>query len=165
MNKKLLLLALIALFAFDSNAQHWKWDIGLNSTEYQFKSTTGKELDYLKPGGGMHASFRYNKELVDTTDLISKFSKTAIFFGNHQTLAKVVSMFRYEVGVHLNQFNATGDIQNILLNYQTNYVGLSASFGPEVKIYKGFSIAIQGNVTGQKLFTGVQTQISNTNIC
>lgn len=162
MTKKILLLALIALFAFDVKAQHWKWDVGLNSTNYQFKGITGNQVDFLKPTGGMHASFRYNKELVDTTNLISKFSKTAIFFGNHQKLAKIASLFRYEVGLNLNQFNATGDIQNIILNYQTNFAGITAGFGPEVKIYKGFSIAVQGNVSAQKMLTGVQTQISNS---
>lgn len=161
MIKNILIVTLMALLTLEANAQHWKWDVGLNSTKYQFKGTTGNEIDYLKPLGGMHASFRYNKELVDTTDLISKFSKTAIFFGNHQTLAKIASLFRYELGVNLNQFNSTGDIQNIILNYQTNFVGLSASFGPEVKVYKGFSIAVHGNLSGQKMFSGVQTQISN----
>jgi hypothetical protein len=162
MIKKILKIALIALIACEANAQHWKWDVGLNNTEYQFKDKTGKQLDYLKATGGMHASFRYNKELVDTTNLISKFSKTAIFFGNHQKLAKIASLFRYELGVNLNQFNSTGDIQNIILNYQTNFVGLSASFGPEIKVYKGFSIALHGNLGAQKMLSGIQTQISNT---
>jgi len=162
MIKKISLVAFLVLIGQQIQAQHWKWTVGLNSTNYQYKSSTGDAIDYFKPFGGLHASFRYNKELVDTTDLISKFSKTAIFFGNHQKLAKIASMFRYELGVNINQFNATGDIQNIILNYQTNFVGLHAAFGPEVKLYKGFSIAIQGNLGAQKLFSGVQTQISNS---
>jgi hypothetical protein len=162
MIKKIYVLAILVLVGQQIQAQHWKWTVGLNSTNYQYKSSTGESIDYIKPLGGMHASFRYNKELIDTTDLISKFSKSAIFFGNHQKLAKIVSLFRYELGVNINQFNATGDIQNIILNYQTNFVGLHAAFGPEVKIYKGFSIGLQGNLGAQKLFSGVQTQISNS---
>ncbi len=162
MIKNLYFIALFACVSIQIQAQHWKWTVGLNSTDYQYKSSTGDVIDYIKPLGGMHASFQYNKELVDTTDLISKFSKTAIFFGNHQKLAKIASLFRYELGVNINQFNATGDIQNIILNYQTNFIGLHAAFGPELKIYKGFSIAVQGNLGAQKLFTGVQTQISNS---
>ncbi len=165
MIKKIYLIALLSIVSLQIQAQHWKWTVGLNSTEYQYKSSTGDVIDYIKPLGGMHASFRFNKELIDTTDLISKFSKTAIFFGNHQKLAKIASLFRYELGLNINQFNATGDIQNIILNYQTNFVGLHAAFGPEVKVYKGFSIALQGNLGAQKLFTGVQSQIStNKNI-
>jgi hypothetical protein len=162
MTKNIILVAVLAILSLQVNAQHWKWSVGLNSTNYQYKSSTGETIDYIKPLGGMHASFRYNKELIDTTDLISKFSKSAIFFGNHQKLAKIVSLFRYELGVNINQFNATGDIQNIVLNYQTNFVGLHAAFGPEVKVYKGFSIGVQGNLSAQKLFSGVQTQISNS---
>lgn len=162
MIKKITFLVLLATLGQQVYAQHWKWSVGLNSTDYQFKSSTGEQIDFIKPLGGMHASFRYNKELIDTTDLISKFSKTAIFFGNHQKLAKIVSFFRYEVGLNVNQFNATGDIQNIILNYQTNFVGLHAAFGPEIKLYKGFSLSIHGNVGAQKLFSGVQTQISTS---
>lgn len=162
MIKKIYILLLLVLIGQQIQAQHWKWTVGLNSTDYQYKGSQGDVIDYLKPLGGMHASFRYSKELIDTTDLISKFSKTAIFFGNHQKLAKIASLFRYELGVNINQFNATGDIQNILLNYQTNFVGLQAAFGPEIKLYKGFSLAIQGNLGAQKLFSGVQTQISNS---
>ncbi len=162
MIKKIYLIALLSIVGLQIQAQHWKWTVGLNSTEYQYKSSTGDVIDYIKPLGGMHASFRFNKELIDTTDLISKFSKTAIFFGNHQKLAKIASLFRYELGLNINQFNATGDIQNIILNYQTNFVGLHAAFGPEVKVYKGFSIALQGNLGAQKLFTGVQSQISTS---
>jgi hypothetical protein len=166
MIKNIYLIGLLALLSLQANAQHWKWTVGLNSTAYQYKSSTGADVDYLKPTGGLHASFRYNKELVDTTDLISKFSKTAIFFGNHQKLAKIASLFRYELGLNLNQFNATGDIQNTILQYQTNFAGITGAFGPEVKIYKGFSISIQGNMAVQKMLTGVQTLISsykNTN--
>lgn len=162
MIKKIYLIALLSIVGLQIQAQHWKWTVGLNSTEYQYKSSTGDVIDYIKPLGGMHASFRFNKELIDTTDLISKFSKTAIFFGNHQKLAKIASLFRYELGLNINQFNATGDIQNIILNYQTNFIGLHAAFGPEVKVYKGFSIALQGNLGAQKLFTGVQSQISTS---
>ncbi len=162
MIKKIYLIALLSIVGLQIQAQHWKWTVGLNSTEYQYKSSTGDVIDYIKPLGGMHASFRFNKELIDTTDLISKFSKTAIFFGNHQKLAKIASLFRYELGLNINQFNAIGDIQNIILNYQTNFIGLHAAFGPEVKVYKGFSIALQGNLGAQKLFTGVQSQISTS---
>ena len=161
MIKKLFTIAIILIIGQEIQAQHWKWTVGLNSTAYEYKNSTGDIIDFIKPLGGMHASFRYNKELVDTTDLISKFSKTAIFFGNHQKLAKIASMFRYELGINMNQFNATGDNTNIILNYQTNFIGLHAAFGPEVKLYKGFSLAIQGNLGAQKLFSGVQTQISN----
>lgn len=161
MLKRIYVFAALILISQSIHAQHWKWTVGLNNTNYQYKSSTGELIDFIKPLGGMHASFRYNKELVDTTDLISKFSKTAIFFGNHQKLAKIASLFRYELGANINQFNATGDYQNIILNYQTNFIGLHAAFGPEVKLYKGFSLAVQGNLDLQKLFSGVQTQISN----
>jgi len=161
MLKNISLIALIAIISFQGQAQHWKWSVGLNNTAYQYKTKAGVDLDNFKSTGGVHASFRYNKELVDTTDLISKFSKTAIFFGNHQKLAKIASMFRYELGANLNQFNASVDVRNTVNSYQASFIGLTGAFGPEIKLYKGFSIALQGNVSVQKLFTGTQTTISN----
>ena len=154
------LLIIVLLLSHSLTAQHWKWDMGLNNTVYDFKSSTGIANDYMKPVGGVHIGFAYNKELIDTTELISKFSKTAIFFGNHQKLAKITSYFRYEIGLGINQFNSVGDIQNIALNYQTNFVGLTLGFGPEVKIYKGFSLALRGQVGVHKMLAGTQ-QINN----
>jgi hypothetical protein len=155
------LATILVCFSFSTQAQHWKWEAGLTNTNYSFQTSTGQQTNFMKPNGGVHFGFAFNKEIIDTTALISKFSKSAIFFGNNKILAKVVSFFRYEAGLNLTQLNAVGDVQNRQLSYQTSFAGLHLAFGPEVKIYRGFSIALLGKFAPMKMINGTQQRDMN----
>ncbi len=161
MRKYICLTALAICVNISARAQHWKWEAGLTSTDYKFQTSTGVMTNFMKPNGGVHIGFAYNKEVIDTTALISKFSKSAIFFGNHQTLAKIASYFRYDLGLNLTQLNAVGDVQNKQLAYQTSFAGIHAGFGPEVKVYRGFSIALLGKLAGMQMLAGTQLRDNN----
>ncbi len=161
MRKNIYLAAILVCVSVSVLAQHWKWEAGLTHTNYKYQTSTGAQTNFMKPNGGVHIGFAYNKEVIDTTALISKFSKTAIFFGNNKKLAKIASFFRYEAGLNLTQLNAVGDVQNKQLSYQTTFAGIHAGFGPEVKIYRGFSIALQGKLATMKMISGTQQRDMN----
>ncbi len=161
MRQYISLAAILVCLSHSLHAQHWKWEAGLSNTSYSFQTSTGQQTNFMKPNGGVHMGFAYNKEIIDTTAMISKFSKSSIFFSNNKKLAKVVSFFRYEVGLNLTQLNAVGDVQNRQLSYQTSFGGLHLGFGPEVKIYRGFSLAIQGKFSPMKMINGIQQRDMN----
>jgi hypothetical protein len=161
MLKYIYLAAILVCINLTVEAQHWKWEAGLTNTNYSFQTSTGQQTNFMKPNGGVHFGFAYNKEVIDTTALISKFSKSAIFFGNNKRLAKIASFFRYEAGLNLTQLNAVGDVQNRQLSYQTSFAGIHAAFGPEVKIYRGFSFAMQGKLATMKMINGTQQRDMN----
>ncbi len=141
---------------YSAPAQAWKWAIGSNITQYQFKNSTGKPVDLLKPQSGLHLDIAHEHVLLDTAILISRFSKSAIYFSQRPKLAKVLNLFHYDIGLNYNQFNAIGDVQQIAFSYQTDYVGISAGFGPRIPLVKGWSIQVSGRVMGQYLVSGQQ---------
>jgi hypothetical protein len=150
----MVLILLVGLHA--AQAQTWKWAIGSNITQYQFKNSAGKPVDLLKLQSGLHLDIAHEHVLLDTVHLISKFSKSAIYFSQKPKIAKFLSFFKYDLGLNYNQFNAIGDVQQIAFSYQTDYVGVSAGFGPKISLYKGWSIQVTGRVMGQYLVAGQQ---------
>lgn len=145
---------LISLYSVQ--AQTWKWAIGSNITQYQFKNSAGKSADLFKKQSGLHLDLTYEHVLLDTVRLISKFSKSAIYFSQRPRISKFINRFNYDIGLNYNQFNAIGDVQQIAFSYQTDYVGVSAGFGPKISLYKGWSIQVTGRVMGLYLLAGQQ---------
>jgi hypothetical protein len=150
----MVLILLVGLHA--AQAQTWKWAIGSNITQYQFKNSAGKPVDLLKRQSGLHLDIAHEHVLLDTVRLISKFSKSAIYFSQKPKIARFLSHFIYDLGMNYNQFNAIGDVQQIAFSYQTDYVGVSAGFGPKISLYKGWSLQVTGRVMGQYLLAGQQ---------
>lgn len=148
------LLLLIPIYS--AHAQAWKWSIGSNITQYQFKNSAGKPVELLKPQSGLHLDIAHEQVLLDTVRLISKFSKSAIYFSQQPKIAKFLNLFHYDLGLNYNQFNAIGDVQQIAFSYQTDYVGVSAGFGPRIPLIKGWSIQVTGRMMGQYLVAGQQ---------
>jgi len=151
----LMVLILIAGF-YPTHAQSWKWSIGSNITQYQFENSAGKPFGLLKRQSGLHLDIAHEHVLLDTVRLISKFSKSAIYFSQKPKIAKILSRFIYDLGMNYNQFNAIGDVQQIAFSYQTDYVGVSAGFGPRIPLIKGWSIQVTARVMGQYLVSGQQ---------
>jgi hypothetical protein len=150
----MVLILLVGLHT--AQAQTWKWAIGSNITQYQFKNSAGQSADLFKKQSGLHLDVAYEHVLLDTVRLISKFSKSAIYFSQRPKIAKILSLFIYDLGINYNQFNAIGDVQQIIFSYQTDYVGVSAGIGPKISLYKGWSIQVTGRVMGQYLVAGQQ---------
>jgi hypothetical protein len=151
---------LIILYAsiapFSVRAQSWKWSIGSAITQYQFENSKGKQIDWMKPSAGLHVELAQEHVLLDTVRLISKFSKSAIYFSNRPKLAKSLSYFQYSLGLNYHQLNAIGDVQQIAFSYQTDFVGFSLALGPKYTFYKGWNLGIAGVVMGQQLIAGNQ---------
>jgi hypothetical protein len=141
---------------YSAQAQAWKLAIGSNITQYQFKNSAGKPVDLLKRQSGLHLDIAHEHVLLDTVRLISKFSKSAIYFSQKPKIAKILSLFIYDLGINYNQFNAIGDVQQIAFSYQTDYLGVSAGIGPKISLYKGWSLQVTGRVMGQYLVAGQQ---------
>ena len=111
--------------AFSGQAQSYKWSIGSAITHYQFQNSKGLAIEWMKPSSGLHVEVSHENALIDTVRLISKFSKSALFFNNHPKLAKTLSHLNYAIGLNYHQLNAIGDVRQIAFSYQTDSVGLS----------------------------------------
>lgn len=147
---------LLLLNIYTAQAQSWKWAIGSNITQYQFNNSAGKPIDLFKRQSGLHLEIAHEQVLLDTASLISRFSKSAIYFSQRPKLAKVLNLFQYDFGLNYNQFNAIGDVQQIAFSYETDYLGASAGFGPRIPLFKGWSVQLTGKVMGQYLVAGQQ---------
>ena len=139
-----------------TQAQSWKWSIGPSLTNYKFQNSKGIAVHGMKPSAGLHVELNQERKLLDTVRLISRFSNNAIYFSNHLGLMKALSYLHYGIGLNYNQMNAIGDIQQISFSYQTDFIGLSAEFGPRIPIYKGWNLGISGVLTGMQLISGNQ---------
>lgn len=74
----------------------------------------------------------------------------------HNILAKSLHVFKYELGVCMNQFNAVGDTQGNTFSYETNFTGINLGVGPEIPLPFGTSLSLQGRLSILKLINGTQ---------
>ncbi len=146
----------VSIAPFMANAQSWKWSIGSAITQYQFQNSKGHQIDWMKPSSGSHIELAQDHVLLDTVRLISKFSKSSIYFSNRPKLAKSLSYLNYAIGLNYHQLNAIGDVQQIAFSYQTDFVGFSLALGPKYTFYKGWNISLAGVLMGQQLIAGNQ---------
>lgn len=154
-----LLIVLIA--TIDLQAQDYQFAIGSNLAKYELVNSKGLAVDFLKPGSGIHMNMRRRSALVDTLALISSGSEKGAYYKQHQSLAKVLSILHYDLGVVYNQYNTSGGIQNIAFDYKTDFIGLNVGFGPEFSLGKGFVLGAKLEVNAQKMLQGIQMLGSN----
>ena len=152
----LLITCCIIIAPFFAHAQSWKWTVGSAITQYQFENSKGYQIDWMKPSSGLHVELAHEHVLLDTVRLISKFSKSAIYFSNRPKFAKSLSYLQYSIGLNYHQLNAIGDVQQIAFSYQTDFVGFSFALGPKYTFYKGWNLGISGVIMGQQLIAGNQ---------
>jgi hypothetical protein len=79
--------------------------------------------------------------------------------GMHLSLhreAAISNDFYYDLGINYNQFNAVGDVQNIPMRYDTDFIGLGAGIGPHIKLGKTTSLVVKGRVSAVKMINGNQ---------
>ncbi|WP_395766962.1 hypothetical protein [Aquirufa sp.] len=151
-----LIFLCVSITPFFAHAQSWKWSLGSAITHYQFENSKGAQIDWMKPSSGLYVELAQERVLIDTVRLISKFSKSAIYFSNRPKIAKALSYLHYALGVNYHQLNAIGDVQKIAFAYQTDFIGFSAAFGPKFALYRGWNVGLAGVVMGQQLIAGNQ---------
>ena len=125
--KKFLFFFLLSLPAY---SQSYQVSVGSNLTNYLFVNSASTNPANMRAATGMHLSL--HREAAISND------------------------FFYDLGINYNQFNAVGDVQNIPMRYDTDFIGLGAGIGPHIKLGKTTSLVVKGRVTAVKMIHGNQ---------
>ena len=125
--KKFLFFFLLSLPAY---SQSYQVSVGSNLTNYLFVNSASTNPANMRAATGMHLSL--HREAAISND------------------------FFYDLGINYNQFNAVGDIQNIPMRYDTDFIGLGAGIGPHIKLGKTTSLVVKGRVSAVKMINGNQ---------
>ena len=124
---RILFLFLISLPAY---SQSYQLAVGSNLTSYLFVNSSSTNPANMRAASGMHLSL--NREKAISND------------------------FYYDLGISYNQFNTVGDVQNIPMSYDTDFIGLGAGIGPHIKLGKTTSLVVKGRVSAVKMIHGNQ---------
>ena len=124
---RILFLFLLSLPAY---SQSYQLAVGSNLTNYLFVNSASTNPANMRAATGMHLSL--HREAAISND------------------------FFYDLGISYNQFNAVGDVQNIPMSYQTDFIGLGAGIGPRIKLGKTLSLVVKGRVSAVKMINGNQ---------
>ena len=124
---RILFLFLISLPAY---SQSYQVSVGSNLTNYLFVNSASTNPANMRAATGMHLSL--HREAAISND------------------------FFYDLGISYNQFNTVGDIQNIPMRYDTDFIGLGAGIGPHIKLGKTLSLVVKGRVSAVKMINGNQ---------
>jgi hypothetical protein len=127
MHLRILFLFLLSLPAY---SQSYQLAVGSNLTSYLFVNSNSTNPANLRAASGMHLSL--HREAAISND------------------------FYYDLGINYNQFNAVGDVQNIPMRYDTDFIGLGAAIGPHIKLGKTTSLVVKGRVSAVKMINGNQ---------
>ena len=125
--KKFLFFFLLSLPAY---SQSYQLSVGSNLTNYLFVNSASTNPANMRAATGMHLSL--HREAAISND------------------------FYYDLGINYNQFNAIGDVQNIPMRYDTDFIGLGAGIGPHIKLGKTTSLVVKGRVSAVKMINGNQ---------
>ena len=125
--KKFLFFFLLSLPAY---SQSYQLAVGSNLTNYLFVNSASTNPANLRAASGMHLSL--HREAAISND------------------------FYYDLGINYNQFNTVGDVQNIPMRYDTDFIGLGAGIGPHIKLGKTTSLVVKGRVSAVKMIHGNQ---------
>ena len=136
-----LLFCLISILSsFTSAAQDWNYQMGINSSNFNYLSPSGIAQNSFQPDAGLHLSVQRSNRIIDSAKTPSHF------------LRKLV----YQVGLSINQFNSLGETQNIPFSYSSTYVGLQLGIGMKSRLGRGFSLHYRSLVQLHKLLVGSQ---------
>jgi hypothetical protein len=124
---RILFLFLLSLPAY---SQSYQLAVGSNLTSYLFVNSNSTNPANLRADSGMHLSL--HREAAISND------------------------FYYDLGINYNQFNTVGDVQNIPMSYDTDFIGLGAGIGPRIPLGKTLSLVVKGRVSAVKMIHGNQ---------
>lgn len=128
------------LSSYHLTAQDWNFQMGLNSTQFEFKSPAGLVQNSFQPDAGLQLSILRNDRLVDSSKTKSGF----------------VRKLNYQVGLAVNQFNSSGETQNIPFSYSSTYIGLKLGLGIKSHLGRGMSLSYSGIMQINQLVLGSQ---------
>ena len=126
----LLRILFIFLISLPAYSQSYQLSVGSNLTSYLFVNSNSTNPANLRAASGMHLSL--HREAAISND------------------------FYYDLGINYNQFNTVGDVQNIPMSYDTDFIGLGAGIGPHIKLGKTTSLVVKGRVSAVKMINGNQ---------
>ena len=151
-------VGIIWLFAITPplHAQNWSIQLGTNNTHYQFTNSLGTQVSSLQPSPGRHLALSYQKVLLDTSKLLLKSNRSSLYFTNHSTQAKLVSMLRLGFQLSSEQLNASGNAGISQFAYQTEFAGIGIQAGLQIPIRKKLSVEVAGKLNSQYLIQGTQ---------
>ena len=127
MHIRILFFILLSLPAY---SQSYQLAVGSNLTNYLFVNSASTNPANMRAASGMHLSL--HREAAISND------------------------FYYDFGISYNQFNTVGDVQNIPMSYDTDFIGLGAGIGPHIKLGKTTSLVVKGRVSAVKMIHGNQ---------
>jgi hypothetical protein len=155
--KSLLFLVLFVSLIPTAHAQQVKLTQGIAITEFNYQNEQGQNLQGLKSGSGLAFGLAFHKaSLVDSAKYKLDQTPFAIYLGQNPTVAKLLSLINYDLGIQLTQLNAVGDIQNNAFSYQTDYLGLHGKLGVRIPLPWKFSLNLQGIASVNKIVHGNQ---------
>ncbi len=137
-------------------AQNWSIHTGSNLTQYHFTTSNGAQLASLRASAGRQLEISYQKVLLDTSKLLLKTNGAAVYFANHSTQAKLLSMLRLGIQASSDQFNAYGIAGISQFSYQTEFVGVGIQGGIQLPISKKISVEAMGKANAYSLIQGNQ---------
>ena len=126
----LLRILFFILLSLPAYSQSYQLAVGSNLTSYLFVNSASTNPANLRSASGMHLSL--HREAAISND------------------------FYYDLGISYNQFNTVGDVQNIPLSYNTDFIGLGAGIGPRIPLGKSLSVVVKGRVSAVKMINGNQ---------
>ena len=148
---------LFALISILAKAQQFKLTQGIAITQFNYQNEQGQAVQGLKSGSGLAFALAFHKtSLVDSAKYKLDQTPFAIYLGQNPTVAKLLSLINYDLGLQFSQLNAVGDIQNIAFCYQTDYLGLHGKLGVRIPLPWKFSLNLQGIASVNKIMHGNQ---------
>ena len=124
---RILFFILLSLPAY---SQSYQLAVGSNLTNYLFVNSASTNPANMRAASGIHLSL--HREAAISND------------------------FFYDLGISYNQFNTAGDVQNIPMRYDTDFIGLGAAIGPRIPLGKTMSVVVKGRVSAVKMINGNQ---------
>lgn len=157
MIKTICRIFILCCIALPTIAQQFKLNQGVAITQFNYQNEQGQNFQGLKPGSGLAFSLAFHKaSLVDSVKYRTEQTPLSITLGQNPTVAKLLSMVNYDLGLQFTQLNAVGDIQNNAFSYQTDYLGIQGKLGFRISLPAKFSINLQGIVSVNKIVHGNQ---------
>ncbi len=136
-----LLFCLISILSsLTSAAQDWNYQMGINSSHFNYLSPSGIAQNSFQPDAGLHLSVQRLNRLIDSAKTHSHFLRK----------------LDYQVGLSINQFNSLGETQNIPFSYSATYVGLPVGISMKSRLGRGFSLQYGSLIQLHKLLIGSQ---------
>jgi hypothetical protein len=153
----MLLCILFVLITIQVKAQQFKLNQGIAITQFIYQNEQGQNVQGLKSGSGLAFGLAYHKSgLVDSAKYKLDQTPFAIYLGQNPTVAKLLSLINYDLGLQFTELNAVGDIQNNAFSYQTDYIGLHGKLGIRIPLPWKFSLNLQGIASVNKIVHGNQ---------